>query len=276
MPTRIRLQRYGKKHKPFYHIVIADGRAPRDGRFIETIGTYNPLTNPADVVLDFDKALDWLQKGAEPSDTARSILSYKGVIYKNHLLKGVKKGAMTEEQAEAKFNIWLKEKNEKIEKKVADVQLGIRDLKKARHTEETKINETRANLIAKKKADELEKQVEKTKGEITAEVPEGQEDEVRTPKQVELKKAIEEKAELKEKAEVKEEVTEAAAVKSEEKKEEKVEEKKEEVKKEEAVAEAVAEKKEEDKKEAGAEAAAEKKEEKVEEKKEEDKKEEKE
>ena len=92
MPTMIRLSRHGKTHRAFYHIVVADGRAPRDGRFIEKIGTYNPISNPAEIVLDFDKALDWIQKGAQPTDTARAILSFKGVLYKNHLLKGAQKG----------------------------------------------------------------------------------------------------------------------------------------------------------------------------------------
>ena len=103
MPTKMRLQRHGKKGAPFYHIVIADGRAPRDGRFIEKIGTYNPIQNPAEIILNADKALDWLQKGAQPTDTVRAILSYRGILYKNHLLKGVKKGALTEAEAEAKY-----------------------------------------------------------------------------------------------------------------------------------------------------------------------------
>ena len=103
MPTKIRLQRKGKKGQPFYHIVIADGRAPREGRFIEKIGVYNPLSKPAEIDINFDKALDWLQKGAQPTDTVKAILSYKGVLYKSHLLKGVKKGAMTLEEAEAKY-----------------------------------------------------------------------------------------------------------------------------------------------------------------------------
>ena len=95
MPAKIRLQRHGKKGQPFYHIVIADGRAPRDGRFIEKIGTYNPVTVPAEINLNFDKALDWLNKGAQPTDTVRSILSKKGVMLKKHLMIGVQKGAMT-------------------------------------------------------------------------------------------------------------------------------------------------------------------------------------
>ena len=106
MPVKIRLQRYGKKAHAFYHIVIADGRAPRDGKFIEKIGTYNPATNPVTIILNNDKALMWLQKGALPTDTCRSILSYKGILYKKHLQGGVTKGALTQEQADAKFEKW--------------------------------------------------------------------------------------------------------------------------------------------------------------------------
>ena len=113
MSAKMRLQRHGKKGQPFYHIVIADARAPRDGRFIEKIGTYNPVAQPAQINLNFDKALDWLNKGAQPTDTVRSILSQKGVLLKKHLLIGVKKGAMTAEQAEVKFQNWMKEKEAK-------------------------------------------------------------------------------------------------------------------------------------------------------------------
>ena len=118
MPTRIRLQRRGKKGNPFFHIVIADGRAPRDGKFIETIGTYNPLTTPASIKLDEERAIYWLHTGASPTETVFSIFKYKGIIYKYHLLKGVKKGALTQEQAEAKFQSWLLEKEAKIKSKV--------------------------------------------------------------------------------------------------------------------------------------------------------------
>lgn len=155
MPARIRLQRHGKKGRPFYHIVIADGRAPRDGRFIEKIGTYNPITNPAEIILDFDKALTWLQNGAQPSDTARAILSYKGVIYKSHLLKGVRKGALTEEQAEVKFQNWLREKEEKIEAKRRGLTEAERAERKKAFEEEAKVNEARAAELAKKRAVEL-------------------------------------------------------------------------------------------------------------------------
>ena len=104
MPTKIRLQRFGKKGQPFYHVVVADSRAPRDGKFIEKIGTYNPRTIPATIDLNLDRALYWLGTGAQPTETTRAILSYKGVLYKNHLLGGVKKGALTQEQADAKFS----------------------------------------------------------------------------------------------------------------------------------------------------------------------------
>jgi small subunit ribosomal protein S16 len=114
MATKMRLQRHGKKGKPFYHIVAADSRAPRDGRFIEKLGTYDPNVNPAVIDIDFDKTLSWIQTGAEMTDTAKAILSYKGVIYKNHLIKGIAKGALTEAQVEEKFAKWLEEKEGKV------------------------------------------------------------------------------------------------------------------------------------------------------------------
>ncbi|MEL6866120.1 MAG: 30S ribosomal protein S16 [Bacteroidota bacterium] len=115
MPVKIRLQRRGRKKRPFYHIVVADGRAPRDGRFIEKIGTYNPMTKPATIDLNRDKAFDWLMKGAQPTDTARAILRFKGVLYKKHLMRGVKKGALTVEEAEVKYQEWIDKKEAKVE-----------------------------------------------------------------------------------------------------------------------------------------------------------------
>lgn len=114
MSVKIRLQRKGRKKRPFYHIVIADARAPRDGRFIEKIGTYNPMTKPATIDLNRERAFDWLMKGAQPTDTARAILRFKGVYYKKHLMRGVKKGALTAEQAETKYKEWVDEKEAKI------------------------------------------------------------------------------------------------------------------------------------------------------------------
>ncbi len=117
MPVKIRLQRHGKKGKPYYWIVAADARATRDGKYLEKIGAYNPNTNPATIELDVDVAVTWLQNGAQPTDTAKAILSYKGALLKNHLAGGVAKGALTEEQAEEKFNAWLEEKTAKIQAK---------------------------------------------------------------------------------------------------------------------------------------------------------------
>ncbi|WP_235295748.1 30S ribosomal protein S16 [Portibacter marinus] len=114
MPVKIRLARRGRRKRPYYHIVVADSRAPRDGKFIENIGSYNPMTSPATIELDHDKALDWLMKGAQPTDTARAILRFRGVLYKKHLLRGVSKGALTEEKAEQMFQDWIAAKDEKI------------------------------------------------------------------------------------------------------------------------------------------------------------------
>ena len=117
MPVKIRLQRHGKKGKPFYWGVAADSRSKRDGKFLEKLGTYNPNTNPATIDLDVDSSVKWLQNGAQPTDTARAILSYKGVLLKHHLLGGVRKGALTEEQVEEKFNAWLEEKTNAVQAK---------------------------------------------------------------------------------------------------------------------------------------------------------------
>lgn len=153
MPAKIRLQRHGKKGQPFYHIVIADGRAPRDGRFIEKIGTYNPVAVPAEINLNFDKALDWLNKGAQPTDTVRSILSKKGVMLKKHLMIGVQKGAMTAEQAEVKFQTWMKEKEAKLANEIKAKAEKSRADHKARIEAESKVNAARAEAIAKKQAE---------------------------------------------------------------------------------------------------------------------------
>lgn len=161
MATKIRLQRFGKKGQPFYHIVIADGRAPRDGKFIEKIGTYNPLAIPAAINLDMDKALAWMQKGATPTDTVKAILSYKGILYKHHLVKGVAKGAFTMEAAEAKFQQWLEAKEAKIASKISQrVQESKSDLKK-RLEAEAKVKEDREKALAEKRAKELAKAEEK-------------------------------------------------------------------------------------------------------------------
>ena len=190
MPTKMRLQRHGKKGKPFFHIVIADGRAPRDGRFIEKIGTYNPIPNPAEIHLDADKALDWLQRGAQPTDTVRAILSYRGILYKKHLLRGVQKGALTESEAEAKFQTWLKEKDEKIEAKRKSLQEKDRASKKERLAEEAKIKEARAAEISKKRQeaeDALVKEVKEAAAESEGQETASAEEEMVTKEAVEAK-----------------------------------------------------------------------------------------
>jgi small subunit ribosomal protein S16 len=169
MPTRIRLQRHGKKGQPFYHIVIADGRAPRDGRFIEKIGTYNPVSVPAEIVLDFDKALHWIQVGAQPSDTVRTLLSFKGVMHKHHLLKGVTKGAFTAEQAELKFQQWMEAKASKIENATKEMENKERNELKKKFEAEVKINEDRVAELAKRRAAEVEKQVAEAQAKEAAE-----------------------------------------------------------------------------------------------------------
>mgnify|MGYP000943420030 FL=1 len=143
MPVKIRLQRHGKKGKPFYWIVAADARSKRDGKYLDKIGTYNPNTNPATIDLDIDGAVNWLQNGAQPTDTAKAILSYKGAMLKNHLVGGVRKGALTEEQAEEKFQAWLDEKAGKITAKVDGLEKSKADAKAAILANEVKINEER-------------------------------------------------------------------------------------------------------------------------------------
>ena len=150
MATKIRLQRFGKKGAPFYHVVVADSRAPRDGKFIERLGSYNPNTNPATVDLNFDRALDWIQKGAEPTDTARTILSQTGVLYKKHLLGGVKKGAFDEKTAETRFEAWLKEKAGKVEAETNKINETVEAKKKEALAAEAKKKEERAAQIAAK------------------------------------------------------------------------------------------------------------------------------
>lgn len=176
MPVKIRLSRHGRKRAPFYHIVVADSRAPRDGRSIERIGSYNPTTDPATIELNFDRALDWLQNGAQPTDTTRAILSYKGVLIKKHLLDGMKKGALTEEQVEEKFNAWLKEKESKIQSKKDRLVKGEKDEVTSRIEAESKVREARSQELAKKLAAQAAKEAGEAKKaketEQVAEVPE--------------------------------------------------------------------------------------------------------
>jgi small subunit ribosomal protein S16 len=156
MPVKIRLQRHGKKAKAFYHIVVADSRAPRDGKFIEKLGTYNPNTNPATIEINTESAVTWLHNGAQPTDTARAILSYKGILYKRHLQIGVTKGAITQDQADAKFATWLEEKDAKVNAKKSTLTSSKDDAKKERLALETKQNVEKAKAIAAKNAPVVE------------------------------------------------------------------------------------------------------------------------
>ena len=152
MPVKIRLQRHGKKGKPYYWIVAADARSKRDGKYLEKIGTYNPNTNPATIDLNVDGAVKWLQNGAQPTDTAKALLSYKGALLKNHLAGGVRKGALTEEQAETKFNAWLEEKETKIQDKANGLSEAESKIKAEALAAEKAINEAR--IAAAKPAEE--------------------------------------------------------------------------------------------------------------------------
>jgi len=147
MPVKIRLSRHGKKHNAYYHIVVADSRAPRDGRFIEVIGKYNPNTNPATIEINNEKAIDWLNKGAQPTDTLRAILSYKGVLYRKHLQRGVSKGLLTQEAADEKFNQWTEGKQNKIAEKRNRLLTSAEKEKEARLAEETKKKEAIAEKV---------------------------------------------------------------------------------------------------------------------------------
>ena len=163
MPVKIRLQRHGRKGKPFYWIVAADARSKRDGKLLEKLGTYNPNTNPATVELDVDAAVKWLENGAQPTDTARTLLSYKGAMLKKHLAGGVKKGALTEEQAEEKFKAWLEEKEAKISGKSTTLAKDAAKAKADVLDAEKKVNEARVNA-----AKEAEAEAEKAAAEAKA------------------------------------------------------------------------------------------------------------
>ena len=153
MAVKIRLQRHGKKNFAFFHIVVADTRAPRDGRFIEQIGVYNPNTNPATITLNFERALAWLKVGAEPTLVCRRILSYEGVLLRHHLDGGIAKGALTPEAADQKWNDWKAQRDAKIEAKINGLKNEAIAAAKAAKAEEAKVNEARAEAIAKKAAE---------------------------------------------------------------------------------------------------------------------------
>lgn len=154
MATKLRLQRHGRTHHAFYHIVVADSRAPRDGKYIERIGSYNPNTHPATITLDFDRALYWLQTGAQPSDTVRNILSDEGVLMKKHLLGGVAKGAFDEAEAEKRFESWKSNKQQSTHSLKLKDEEKQRAEEKARLDAEKEVNKARAEVLAQKKAEE--------------------------------------------------------------------------------------------------------------------------
>ena len=152
MSVKIRLARHGRKQHAYYHIVVANSRSPRDGRFIERIGSYNPNSNPATIDLNFDKAIEWLNNGAQPTDTCRTILSHKGVMMKKHLLEGVKKGAFDLEEADRRFDAWVQAKENAVQAKKEALATGFSDEMKKRLKAEVKVNEARLAEIAKKNA----------------------------------------------------------------------------------------------------------------------------
>ena len=211
MATKIRLARHGKKGKPFYHIVTADARAPRDGKYIERIGSYNPNTNPATIEFNFDRALHWISVGAQPTDTVRAMLSYRGVLYKNHLLNGVKKGALTEAQVEEKFNKWLEEKAGKIDSKVASLEKDAKSAYEKAIALEKEKSDARAAVIseanqaaeaaaaAEAETEEAETEEAETEEVATEEAPKVEAETEETPKAEEAKEENKSEEETKEK-----------------------------------------------------------------------------
>ena len=170
MPVKIRLQRHGKKGKPYYWIVAADARSKRDGKYLEKLGAYNPNTNPATVDLDVDGAVKWLQNGAQPTDTAKNLLSYKGALLKNHLVGGVRKGALTEEQAEAKFTAWLEEKEGKVQAKTDGLSQDEAKAKADALAAEKAVNDARiAAAVPVVEEEAPDEEVEATTEDVVAE-----------------------------------------------------------------------------------------------------------
>lgn len=171
MPVKIRLQRHGRKGYAYYHIVIADSRAPRDGKFIERIGSYNPNTNPATIDLKFERALYWVTTGAQPTDTTRNILSDEGVLMKKHLLEGVKKGAFDAAEAENRFEAWKTQKNNAVNKTKEQIAAEKASAAKARMAKEVELNKAKAAELAKKLADAKAAEAEAAAAKIAAQAP---------------------------------------------------------------------------------------------------------
>ncbi|VAW14355.1 SSU ribosomal protein S16p [hydrothermal vent metagenome] len=211
MPVKIRLQRHGKKGKPFYWVVAADSRTKRDGKFLEKLGIYDPNTNPAIIEVKIDNAVKWLQNGAQPTDTARAILSYKGVMLKHHLLGGLRKGALTEEQVEEKFNAWIEEKEKSVAVKVGGLEKVKADAKAKALAAEKEVSEKRALAAVEAELPEAEAATETPEGEaVEAKVEETATEEV--AETVTETKEVEKVEEApKEETPAKEEVAEAAS-----------------------------------------------------------------
>ncbi len=178
MAVKIRLQRKGRKKRPFYHIVVADARAPRDGRFIEKLGIYNPMSSPAIIDLDRNKAFDWLMKGAQPTDTVRAILRLKGVLYRKHLERGVRKGAMTEEEAEKKYTDWIEAKDaklatrfEKAKKEKLDLIASVAGVSPVTESIEYTTEAPESEEVAEEAVDAVKEEVAEAAVETTEEVP---------------------------------------------------------------------------------------------------------
>ncbi len=171
MAVKIRLARRGRKKRAMYDVVIADARAPRDGRFIEKIGTYNPNTDPASINIDNDKAFDWVMKGAQPTDTVRAMLSYRGVMFRKHLQVGVDKGAITQEEADKKLAAWIEGKDSKIAGKTEQLAKAKADARKAKLDAEAKVSAARAEALALKNSELVEEEAAEEVAEETTEVP---------------------------------------------------------------------------------------------------------
>ena len=217
MATKLRLQRRGRKNYPFYQIIVADSRAPRDGKYIERIGSYNPNTNPATITLDFDRALYWLQTGAQPSDTVRNILSNEGVLMKKHLLGGVSKGAFDEAEAEKRFEAWRSNKLQEERIIATKDDEKKREEEKARLNAEKEVNKARETALAKKKADEeaanapAVEETEEQPAETVVEEPEAKEEpEVKEEPKVKEEAKAEEQPKTEE-SDVEEKTSEEAA-----------------------------------------------------------------
>jgi len=225
MPVKIRLQRHGKKGKPFYWLVAADARSKRDGRYLEKIGTYNPNTNPATIDFDIDAAVRWLENGAQPTDTARTLLSYRGVLLKHHLQGGVKKGALTQEVADSKFEAWLEDKGNRIQAKIDGLSKEEFKAQADAFAAEKAVNEKRvsdAKALEEEAAAEQAAAVAAEEAAANTEVeetPAAEESKDEAPAAEEIKQEAPAAAEVKEEApaaaEAKEEAPEAEEAKEE-------------------------------------------------------------